>query len=261
VPPLKDVLEITFMGPGLVCIAVVLFGGGASLLRRWRTHRAAAIDRLTDEATELFFTGRLEEARVKAEAAVALAHRKRPRATARAHFCLGRVLGRSGDLPRAEVHLAQAAALNADPHLTALALANLSLVLTRLGRVGEALDRAGEAVRIHRGIEKYPEPFMRVGAGWANVAMSLALTDSGQDGEAAADGALAIFEEAEVASGLAHAYYAKAYALYGRDDGKAFGPANEAFHRFRILHGSIPSLYREQLAVSRKLLESIAEAA
>jgi tetratricopeptide (TPR) repeat protein len=259
VPPLKDLLEITFMGPGLVCIAVMLIGGGLGLAKRIRAHRAAAIERLTNEATKLLAEGELVEAKAKAEQAVGLAHPKHSRATTRAHFCLGRILGRLGELPEAEAHLAKAMDLDNEPHLRALAAANLSMVLTKQGRSGEALDRAAKAMAIHDGLD-YPEPFMRAGAGWANVAMSLAQTDTGKDGLPAAEKALAIFDQQEIPDGLAYGYFAKAHALQGKDNAAAFAAASEAHSRFIRLHAAIPSLYGDRLADSRKLLDLLGDA-
>ena len=95
--------------------------GGFSLAKRVRTHNAEVMARLTNEATKLFAEGKLAEAKAKAQEAVGLAHSRHPRNTARAHFCLGRVLFRLGELEEAEVHLAKALELDSDPHRRALA--------------------------------------------------------------------------------------------------------------------------------------------
>lgn len=256
-PPLNDLVEIIFMGPGLVCLAVVLIGGGFSLAKRIREHRAEVMARLTNEATKLFAEGRLPEAKAKALEAVELGHARYPRNTARAHLCLGRVLFRLGELGEAETHLARARELDADPHRQSLAAANLSMVLTRLGRSEEALERASEAVRVHDDLKEYPERFMRAGAGWANVALSLALSAAGKDGVPAADRALAIFDDLEVPDGLADAHLAKARALQPKDPKAAFAEASEAHSRFSRLHVSIPGLYADRFAESQKLLDDL----
>ncbi|HEX6686761.1 MAG TPA: hypothetical protein VF062_28610 [Candidatus Limnocylindrales bacterium] len=261
-PSLKDLLEVTFMGPGLVCILVVLVAGVLSLVKRLRSRRAAAMERLTNEATKLFMDGQLADAKAKAEQAVELAdERRHPAATARAHFCMGRVLARLGELPEAEAHLADAVRLDADPHRKALAAAYLSMVLTRLQRPGEALQRAGEAVAIHDKLKEYPEPVMRAGAGWAYVAQALALAGNDKDGLPAADKARSIFDDLEIADGLAHAYYAKAVALRGKDNESAFAAASEAHSRYTRLHAANPGLYGDRLAESRKLLDELGDAA
>jgi tetratricopeptide (TPR) repeat protein len=247
------------MGPGLVCIGVFLVGGGFSLARRIRMRKAETMSRLTNEATKLFAEGRLAEAKAKAREAVELGHARYPRNTARAHFCLGRVLFRLGELEEAETHLAKAVALDSDPHRRALAAANLSMVLTRRGRAEEAVAHASEAVRVHDDLKEYPERFMRAGAGWANVALSLALAATGEDGVPAADRALAIFDDLEVADGLADAHLAKARALQGKDSKAAFAEASEAHSRFTRLHDSIPGLYADRFAESEKLLETLGD--
>lgn len=261
-PSLKDLLEVTFMGPGLVCILVMLGAAGLSLVRRVRSRQAAAMERLTNEATRLFTDGRLTEAKAKAEQAAGLAHERRhPAATARAHFCLGRVLARLGQLPEAEAHLADAVRLDADPHRKALAAAYLSMVLTRMQRPQQALDRAGEAVAIHEKLKEYPEPVMRAGAGWAYVAQSLALSGIGKDGLPAATRAGDIFDDLDIADGLAHSDYAKAVALQGKDNESAFAAASAAHSRYRRLHAANPGLYDDRLAESRRLLDELSDAA
>ncbi len=245
------------MGPGLVCIAVFLLGGALSLWKRWRAHRGGEVDRLTNEASALFSQGLLTEARERAALAVGKADAAQSGSAARAHFVLGRVLGREGDNQAAREQLSQAVVLATDPHLAALAGANLSLVLRRLDQRAEALERATSAVRIHEGIDDYPEPFMRAGAGWARVALSLAQTDNGQDGLPAARDAVPVFEEAGIQDGVAHAYYAMAYAAHARGDDTASTFAWEAYRRFDSLHATIPSLYRDRLAESQKLLDEV----
>lgn len=247
------------MGPGLVCIAVVLIGGGFSLAKRIRAHKAEVMARLTNEAMKLFAEGKLPEAKAKAQEAVELGHARYPRNTARAHFCLGRVLFRLGELEEAESHLAKALELDSDPHRRALTAANLSMVLARRGMPQQAVERASEAVRIHEEMKDYPERFMRAGAGWANVAMSLALSSTGQDGVPAADRALSIFDDLEVADGLADAHLAKAHALHGKDLKAAFAEASEAHSRFSRLHTAIPGLYADRFAESRKLLDTLGD--
>jgi tetratricopeptide (TPR) repeat protein len=247
------------MGPGLVCIVVVLVGGGFSLARRVRQHRAEVMARLTNEATKLFADGKLVEAKAKALEAVELGQDRSPRNTARAHFCLGRVLFRLAELEEAETHLAKAAELDKDPHRSALAAANLSMVLTRLGKLEEAAKRASEAVKVHDDLKEYPERFMRVGAGWANVALSLALSAAGKDGVAAADRAVSIFDDLEVADGMADAFLAKSYALQGKDSKAAFAAASEAHSRFSRLHAAIPGLYAGRFAESRRLLDTLGD--
>jgi tetratricopeptide (TPR) repeat protein len=249
-----------FMGPGLVCITVMLIGGGFSLLKRVRTHQAEVMARLTTDATKLFAEGKLAEAKAKAQEAVELGQARSPRNTARAHFCLGRVQFRLGELEEAQTHLAKAVELDSDPHRKSLAAANLSLVLTRLGRAEEAIEQASEAVRVHENeIKDYPERFMRAGAGWANVALSLALSASGNDGVPAADRALSIFDDLELADGMADAHLAKAHALQGKDDKAAFAEASEAHSRFSRLHATIPTLYADRFADSRKLLDDLGD--
>ncbi len=243
------------MGPGLVCIGVLLVGGIMSLWKRWRTRREGEVDRLTGEATSLFSKGLLEDARGRAVLAVEKADAAHASTAARAHYSLGRVLGRVGDNHGAREHLSRAVVLATDPHLCALAGANLSLVLRRLDQRAEALERANSAVRIHEGFKSYPEPFMRAGAGWAKVALSLAQTDTGQDGLQAAREAVPIFERTGIPDGVAHAYYAMAYAAHARRDDAAATYAWEAYRRFEALHATIPSLYRERLLDSQKLLE------
>jgi len=259
VPPLKDLLEIIFIGPGLVCIGVFFVGGGLSLARRIRARKAELMARLTNEATKLFAEGKLDEAKAKAQAAVELGNARHPRNTARAHFCLGRVLFRLGELEEAETHLAKALELDSEPHRWALAAANLAMVLARRGRSEEAVERASEAVKVHDEISEYPERFMRVGAGWANVAMSLALSANGKDGVPAADKALAIFDDLEVVDGLADAHLAKAHALQGKDSKAAFAEASEAHSRFSRLHAAIPGLYADRFEESRKLLDTLGD--
>jgi tetratricopeptide (TPR) repeat protein len=251
-------LEITFMGPGLVCIAVVLVGGGLAVLGRVRGYRAVVIERLTNEATRLLGEGRLAEAKVKAQRAVGLGRPRHGPVTARAHFCLGRVLARLGKLPEAEVHLVKAVDLGGEAHLRALAAAQLSMVLSRQGRFAQALDQAEKAWAIHEGLD-YPEAFLRAGAGWVQVAMSLALTGTGKDGLPAAGKALAIFDEQEIPEGVAHGYLARAHALQGRDNGAAFAAASQAHSRFTRLHAAIPGLYGDRLADSRQLLDRLGE--
>jgi len=249
-----------FMGPGLVCIVVVLVGGGFSLAKRVRAHQAEVMARLTNEATKLFAEGKLPDARAKAQEAVELGQARTPRNTARAHFCLGRVLFRLGELQEAQTHLAKALELDSDPHRKALAAANLSMVLTRLGRAEEAVDHASEAVRVHdEEIREYPERIMRAGTGWANVALSLALSAAGKDGVPAANKALTIFDDLEVADGLADAHLAKAHALQGKDIKAAFAEASEAHSRFSRLHAAIPGLYAERFAESQKLLDTLGD--
>jgi tetratricopeptide (TPR) repeat protein len=247
------------MGPGLVCIAVVLVGGGFSLAKRIRARRAELMARLTNEATKLFAEGKLEEAKAKGLEAVELGQDRFPRNTARAHFALGRALFRLGELEEAETHLAKARELDSDPHRRALAAANLAMVLSRRGKSEEAVERASEAVRVHDETKEYPERFMRVGAGWANVAMALALAGSGKDGVPAADRALTIFDDLEVADGMADAYLAKAHALHGKDSKAAFAAASEAHSRFIRLHATIPGLYGDRFAESRKLLDTLGD--
>lgn len=259
-PPLRDLLEIVFMGPGLVCIGVLLVGGGFSLARRVRTHQAEVMARLTNEATKLLGEGKLAEAKAKAQEAVELGQDRTPRNTARAHFCLGRVQFRLGELEEAASHLAKAVELDSDPHRKALAAANLSMVLTSLDRSDEAVTHASEAVRVHeKEIKEYPERMMRAGAGWAQVAMSLALTGTGQDGLAAANRALSIFDDLDDAAGLASTHLAKARALQGKDNKAAFGEASEAHSRFIRLHGTVPGLYADRLDESRKLLDALGD--
>jgi len=259
VPPLNDLVEIMFMGPGLVCIAVVLVGGGFSLAKRVRLHRAEVMAKLTNEATKLFADGKLAEAKATAQEAVELGQDRTPRNTARAHFCLGRVLFRLGELEEAQTHLAKALELDNDPHRSALAATNLSMVLTRLGRSEEAVKHASEAVKVHDDLKEYPERFMRVGAGWANVAMSLALSASGKDGVGAAEKAVSIFDDLEVPDGMADAYLAKAHALQSKDIKAAFAAASEAHSRFSRLHAAIPGLYAGRFAESRKLLDTLGD--
>lgn len=259
-PPLNDLLEILFMGPGLVCISVVLIGGGFSLVRRVRARQAERMARLTNEATKLFAEGKLAEAKQKAQEAVELGQTRTPRNTARAHFCLGRVQFRLGELEEAEPHLAKAVELDPDPHRKALAAANLAMVLTGLGKAEEAVKHAAEAVRVHeKEIKDYPERIMRAGAGWANVAMSLALSATGADGVPAADKALKIFDDLEVADGLADAHLAKAHALQGKDSKAAFAEASEAHSRFSRLHAGMPGLYAGRFAESQKLLDTLGD--
>jgi len=249
-----------FMGPGLVCILVVLVGGGLSLVKRVRAHQAEVMARLTNEATKLFAEGKLAEAKAKAQDAVELGQARTPRNTARAHFCLGRVQFRLGELDEAETHLAKALELDSDPHRLALAAANLSMVLIRLDRAEEAIKHASEAVRVHENeIKEYPERFMRAGAGWANVAMSLALSATGKDGVPAADKALSIFDDLEVADGMADAYLAKAHALHGNDNKASFAAASEAHSRFSRLHAAFPGLYADRFAESQKLLDALGD--
>lgn len=258
-PPLNDLLEIVFIGPGLVCIGVFFIGGGLSLARRIRARKAELMARLTNEATKLFAEGKLEEARAKAQTAVELGNPRHPRNTARAHFCLGRVLFRLGELEEAETHLAMALELDSDPHRLALSAANLAMVLARRGKPEEAVEKASEAVRIHDETKDYPERFMRVGAGWANVAMSLALSAGGKDGVPAANRALTIFDDLEVADGMADAHLAKAHALQGKDKKAAFAEASEALSRFSRLHAAIPGLYADRFTESRQLLDTLGD--
>lgn len=248
------------MGPGLVCLGALLVGGGFSLARRVRVHQAEVMARLTNEATKLLGEGKLAEAKAKAQEAVELGQDRAPRNTARAHFCLGRVLFRLGELDEAESHLAKAVELDPDPHRKALAAANLSMVLTRLDRSGEAVKHASEAVQVHENeIKEYPERVMRAGAGWAHVSMSLALAAAGQDGVAAANKALSIFDDLEDAAGLASTHLAKARALQGKDKKAAFAEASEAHSRFIRLHDAVPGLYADRLNESRKLLDSLGD--
>lgn len=100
---------------------------------------------------------------------------------------------------------------------------------------------------------------MRAGAGWANVALSLALSSAGKDGVPAADQALAIFDDLEVADGMADAHLAKARALKAKDLKAAFAEASEAHSRFSRLQVSIPGLYADRFAESQKLLDDLGD--
>lgn len=245
------------MGPGLVCLLVFLIGGLLSLVRRVRGRHAALIDRLTKQAGDLFAKGRLREARKYAALAAARADERWAIPSARAHFCFGRILARLGDETEAVSQLQRAVALaGPEPHLRALAEAHMSLILRRMGLTEEALAHATEAAAFHGGKRSYAEPFMRAGAGWANVALALALTDARRDGRQAAQAALQAFEQAQAAEGVAYAHYAMGYALYAGHDPAAATHAQEAYRRYTMLYSRIPELYGDRLAETRTLVEA-----
>lgn len=235
------------MGPGLLCFVVLLFGL-FSLVRTILARRPDPVAR----AEELLREGQLEEARTVAYRAVALGR------SAKAHFSLARILARQGDDEEALIHFRRAAAINKDNlHLRSLVSTNMSLTLRGLGKVDEALAEATEAVRIQEGLDSYPSPFLHAGAAWAHIALALAQTDAGQDGRPAAQEALRVFRSIsghDFADGMAHAYYANAYAYRAQGGAEASKLAREAWQRFKRLHARFPALYRDRLAQSERLM-------
>ena len=209
------------------------------------------------QADQALRYGRLEEAAELSQKAVAAATAQNDRyLIAVAHLTQGKVATRSGNDELAREQFEQARQFADQTVLAAFISANLSLVLSRLGRAPEALKLANEAVAAQAGIT---EPDALPGAGWAQVALAIAQTDSGQDGREAALRGLEIFRgiEAEQArpwgESSAFACYATAYAMRATGDSSAAWYATEAVASFSRLHLEVPSLYARRLEDAQRL--------
>jgi tetratricopeptide (TPR) repeat protein len=263
VPTSKDLFELFFMGPGLICILAVIIMAASSLWKAGRKKKAdpANAAQLRQDADQALRFGRLQEATELSQKAVEAAREQDDRyLLAVAHLTYGKVAARAGDDETAQEQL-ELARQHADQEvLSAFIWANLSLVLGRLGRVPEALKLATEAVAAQAGIT---DPDARPGAGWAHVALAIAQTDSGQDGREAALRGLEIFREIEAeqarpwGESSAFACYATAYAMRATNDSSAAWYAAEAVASFSRLHLDVPSLYARRLEDAKRLAEQI----
>ncbi|WP_203915414.1 hypothetical protein, partial [Rhizocola hellebori] len=264
-PTSKDLFELFFMGPGLICILAVIVMAASSLWKARRKQKTdpASAAQLRQDADRALRFGRLQEATELSQKAVAAASSHNDRyLIAVAHLTYGKVAARAGDdeTAREQFELARQHADQAV--LAAFIRANLSLVLGRLRRVPEALTMATEAVAAQAAIT---DPEARPGAGWAHVALALAQTDSGQDGREAALRGLEIFREIEAeqarpwGESSAFACYATAYAMRATRDSSAAWYAAEAVASFSRLHLDVPSLYERRLADAKRLEKELGQ--
>lgn len=252
------------MGPGLLCILVVVFMVGSSVVkavRGRRQDRAGTALEAKEAAQSALHEGRLKEALALGRKAVGKAQAEQDRnLTAISHLLYGQAAARAGEEKLAAEQLDQARRTAPDPATAALALANLSLVQRRRGKAQEALDLAAEAVRV---LPMPADPQLRGSAGWAEAALALARADLRQDGREAAWRAVDIFQSIEVqpgqspGEGLAFACYAAAYAMRAMGDQEAAGFAAEAVGRFGRLNAQTPELYKTRLAEAKRLAEQL----
>jgi tetratricopeptide (TPR) repeat protein len=288
-PPSKDLVELFFMGPGLLCFPLILFALIPPIRRAWKRRKARPaipagtpqekLDAYTTAANAALVAGDLRAAGESAKRVVEILENETglsPHSAGRAHLVVGKVLGRGGDDRGALRHLR--AALAAEPDDTAsrsIISFNLSMVHRRLDMTEEALALAQEAVRVDREMlrtepdrspDLSPDVSPRIAAactGWTRVALALALADTLQDGREAGLEAVRLFrqtengEEPELADGLAHAYYARAYALKAEGDPRAIEPAREAKRRFDELLQQKGAMYQRQAAEAEALLAEL----
>jgi tetratricopeptide (TPR) repeat protein len=265
VPNSKDLFELFFMGPGLICILAVIILGISSLWKarhKQKTDPSTAVQ-IRQQADEALRFGRLEQATELSKKAVEAAHEHNDRdLMAVAHLTYGKVAARVGDDELAREQFDKARQFADQAVLAAFIWANLSLALGRLRKVPEALNLATQAVAAQAAIT---DPEARPGAGWAQVALAMAQTDSGQDGREAALRGLEIFRaiEAEQArpwgESSAFACYATAYAMRATRDSSAAWYAAEAVASFSRLHLDVPSLYARRLQDAKRLAEEIGQ--
>ncbi len=252
------------MGPGLLCILVVLFLVGSAVvkaIRRRGQEEAGTALEAKEAAQVALHEGRVKDALALGRKAVTRAQAEQDRnLTAISHLLYGQAAARAGEETLAAEQLTQARRLAEDQATTALALANLSMVQRRRGRAQEALDLALDAVR---NVPRVADPQLRGGAGWSEAALALAQADLRQDGREAAWRAVDIFQSIEVqpgeipGEGLAFACYAAAYAMQAMGDQEAAGFAAEAVGRFSRLHAQTPELYKTRLADAKRLAEQL----
>lgn len=254
----------------LAALAIVGVMGSAVLLMNLVTrlsnrgsHRQ--FRKLTGESALALRAGRFSEAADSARGAIRFARKARlgPVFESLGHQSLGLVLARQyrdqEALDQFEAARAVFPARGSVPvGLEAYVDANISLLLHRLGRTPEALERARKAATHSPDDIPEGDPFVLIGPALAQLALALASTDSGLDGREPAQAALTAFQEMEAAGTMgdgdhvAFASYVAAYAM--RPHGDDFHPvAQEAVDRYAALSEAVPSLFEKRLADARAL--------
>jgi tetratricopeptide (TPR) repeat protein len=254
----------------VAALAIIGLMGGAVLMvnlvaRLGRRRPERQFSKITNESAVALRAGRYTEAAESAHEAIRFARKARlgPAFEAFGHQSLGTVLARQYHDQEALERFEEARKVfsvmaGVPSGLQAYLDANVSLLLHRLGRTAEALENARRAAA--QSPEDIPESdrFIVIGPSLAQLALALALTDSGLDGREPAHAALAAFRELEedgtIGEGdhVAFACYVAAYSM--RPHGDDFHAlAQEAVDRYTALSESVPSLFEKRLADARAL--------
>ncbi|MBB5867102.1 tetratricopeptide (TPR) repeat protein [Allocatelliglobosispora scoriae] len=259
---------------------LVLLGDEFDRLRRKADtdeQRLRLAEMLRLSAVDHQLNGRLAEALTCAEEAADITDElsgKHPRQAIWPHLTLGQALAAIGDDDVAAVAVRKAFDLAQAYHLPgldrAMLAANLSMILRRLGRADEAAKLATWAVTVGQQAETAEAPPFTVAAmGWAQAALALAQTDTGQDGRPAADEAVAIWNSLVAAGvfpdgeseGQAYADFVAAYALRPFDPALAQEKAQRVLLHFEQLSAQVPRRYDRRLVEVDAFLRSPAPAA